>query len=86
MLKLDLIILNSDVTKLQQLDNKGRFLYSSNPDACCRINKVYPIDKIIPQYDIWINGVRSEQSKDRARLTEFENTNYNCIRYHPMLS
>ena len=34
LLKLDLIILNSDVTKLQQLDNKGRFLYSSNPDVC----------------------------------------------------
>jgi phosphoadenosine phosphosulfate reductase len=83
---LDLVLLNAETTKLQQLDGNGRFLYASDPDACCRINKVFPLDKIIPQYDIWVNGVRGDQSSARAELGEYENTKHECIRYHPMLN
>ena len=84
--ELDLILLDSETTKLQQLDKNGRFLYASDPDTCCRINKVYPLDKIIPHYDIWVNGVRADQSSARADLAEYEKTKSACTRYHPMLN
>lgn len=83
---LDLVFLNSDTTKLQQLDSNGRFLYASDPDACCRINKVYPLDKVLSQYDIWVSGVRADQSLARANLKEYENSMHECGRYHPLLS
>jgi len=83
---LNLVILSSEITKSQQLDANGRFLYASDPDTCCRINKVYPLDKIISQYDIWINGVRGDQSSVRSSLSEYENTKHECLRYHPILN
>lgn len=83
---LKLVMLSSETIKVQQLDANGRFLYASDPDTCCRINKVYPLDRIISQYDIWINGVRSDQSPERSNLSEYENTKHKCLRYHPILN
>jgi len=32
--------------------------YEKNPDLCCQINKVDPLDLALPDYDAWLSGIR----------------------------
>ena len=41
---------------------------------------------MLGEYDVWINGVRAEQSSVRAAMAEEEPATQNCLRYHPMLN
>ncbi|MFK7830245.1 MAG: phosphoadenylyl-sulfate reductase [Congregibacter sp.] len=84
-LGLNVIALRPDVPKIKQLDRSGRFLYASDPDHCCYLNKVQPLEPVLREHDIWINGVRSDQSAVRAAMAEEEPAQHGCTRYHPML-
>ncbi|MFN0048447.1 MAG: phosphoadenosine phosphosulfate reductase family protein, partial [Cytophagales bacterium] len=53
---LNLKNVNSITPKSLQKDDEGRFFYTSDPDYCCHINKVEPLEPIMAEYDIWING------------------------------
>ncbi len=85
-LGINIIALRPEVTKIKQLDSAGRFLYASDPDHCCYLNKVAPLEPILIEYDIWINGIRADQSEVRAQMAEEESAAHNCMRYHPMLN
>jgi phosphoadenosine phosphosulfate reductase len=85
-LGLNVIALRPDVPKIKQLDTAGRFLYASDPDHCCYLNKVQPLEPILMEHDIWINGVRADQSSVRAAMAEEEPATHDCTRYHPMLN
>lgn len=83
--KLRVIGLRPEVTKIQQMDHRGRFLYTSDPDQCCYLNKVQPLEPVLIEHDIWINGIRADQSEVRAQMREQEPAQHGCVRYHPML-
>lgn len=85
MLNLDLRFVASTVPKFSQTDIAGRLLYTSDPDLCCELNKVTPLEPVLASHDIWINGVRRDQTDARATLDEFEEAQFGCTRYHPML-
>lgn len=85
LLDLQLIQLYPDIPKVNQLNHEGRFLYTSDPDFCCHLNKIAPLERILYENDIWINGVRADQSPARANLSEEQQGKHNCKRYHPML-
>ena len=44
----------------------GPELYRRDPDKCCHINKVEPLQKALEDYDGWISGIRRDQSPLRA--------------------
>jgi phosphoadenosine phosphosulfate reductase len=44
----------------------GPSLYRRDPDTCCRINKVEPLQRALEGYDGWISGIRRDQSPLRA--------------------
>ena len=46
-LNLNVVVLKSGVTKLWQTDREGRFLYTSDPDHCCYLNKVQPLEPVM---------------------------------------
>ena len=73
------------VPKVLQKDNQGNLLFTSDPDYCCYLNKVQPLDSVLAEYDVWINGVRADQSKVRSELFVEDFAPHNVIRYHPML-
>lgn len=77
--------LRSEVPKNRQFDRDGRFLYASDPDHCCYLNKVQPLEPILMEHDIWINGIRADQSVTRSQMSEEEEAPFGCLRYHPML-
>ena len=41
-------------------------LYKRDPDQCCFINKVKPLQDALEEYDGWISGLRRDQSPLRA--------------------
>lgn len=76
----------SSVSKAGQCDANGKFFFVNNPDHCCYLNKVLPMEPVLQQHDIWINGVRRDQTKFRAQLQEEESLADGKLRYHPMLN
>ena len=82
---LNIIDVSSPVSKAGQRDESGKFFFVNNPDHCCYLNKVLPMEPVIAQHDVWINGVRRDQTKFRATLQEEEPLSDGKLRYHPML-
>lgn len=85
LLGLEVVDLESPIPKNQQMDGEGKFLYTSDPDRCCYLNKTLPMEKPLIQYDVWISGVRRDQNANRAQLREEEAAPNDTLRYHPML-
>jgi len=73
------------IPKSQQKDVLGNLLFTSDPDYCCYINKVQPLEQILMQYDVWINGVRADQTEVRKNMSVEQSAKYGVRRYHPML-
>ena len=44
----------------------GGPLYGSNPDLCCHIRKVVPLEQALVGYDAWISAIRRDQAPTRA--------------------
>lgn len=82
---LNTIDLKSEVPKHMQRDAEGRLLFASDPDHCCYLNKTQPMDGILRSFDVWINGVRADQSAVRAAMKVEQPAPHNTIRFHPML-
>ena len=41
-------------------------LYETDPDLCCAIRKVWPLDRALRPYDAWAGGVRRAESRTRS--------------------
>lgn len=82
---LDMRTVSSEVPMSQQKDANGNFLFTSDPDRCCHINKVVPTQKLLMEYDVWVNGVRADQNANRRTLDTFVPAGHGAVRYHPML-
>jgi len=83
-MKFSLVIVRSEVSKQEQI--RGSIpLYGVNPELCCYYNKVMPMREYIKKYDVWISGVRRDQTLWRIGLGEFEETHEGILRYHPLL-
>ena len=49
------------------------------------MNKVEPMLPILAEYDVWISGVRAEQSNFRSALSVVEDAKSGCQKFHPLL-
>lgn len=85
MFGLNMVDLKPEVPKFMQRDPEGRLLFASDPDHCCYLNKTQPMDAILMANDIWINGVRADQSAVRAAMKVEQPAKHGCTRFHPML-
>ena len=41
-------------------------LYDKNPDLCCHIRKVVPLEKAVAGFEAWISAIRRDQAPTRA--------------------
>ena len=85
-LGLNLKIIRSDTPRHMQIDSSGRLLFTSDPDHCCALNKTQPTESLLKEYDVWINGVRRDQSSVRKEFKIEQETLHNSFRYHPILN
>lgn len=73
------------VAKSQQRNAEGALMYAWDPDRCCYLNKVQPLEHVLAERDVWINGVRADQSATRRAMAVEQPAAYGCLRYHPVL-
>lgn len=71
------------------LESKGpNSFYESveNRKECCFIRKVAPLTKALAGNEIWITGLRAEQSENRSDLDFFEyDAHFKIIKFNPLL-
>jgi phosphoadenosine phosphosulfate reductase len=82
---LNVVGLESDISKIHQLDSDHHFYYSSDPDYCCHINKILPLEPILMGNDVWINGIRADQNANRKNMKVEQMGAHNVLRFHPVL-
>lgn len=58
--------------------------WRKNPDFCCSINKVKPLDLIKKNYKVWVSGLMKWQSDHRATLDIFE-LRGDILKFYPLL-
>ena len=54
------------LTVAEQDDAYGKDLYSRDPDQCCAMRKIAPMEAALVDYDAWATGVRRDESATRA--------------------
>jgi len=84
-LGLKMVDLHSMVSRNLQRDQKGQFYFTSDPDYCCFLNKTQPMEPILGEYDIWINGIRGDQNANRKNMQIEQDAPRGSKRFHPML-
>lgn len=82
---LNVVDLKSETPKHLQKDAAGRLLFTSDPDFCCYLNKVAPMETVLAEHDVWINGVRGDQSATRKAMNVEQPAPHDTVRFHPML-
>ena len=58
--------------------------WKKDPDFCCSINKVEPLNGIKENYKIWVSGLMEWQSDHRSTLDIFEDRN-GIVKFYPLL-
>jgi phosphoadenosine phosphosulfate reductase len=61
-------------TVAEQDAELGPRLFGRNPDLCCYLRKVEPLERALGNYDAWITGVRRDETVERrdARAVEWD--------------
>jgi phosphoadenosine phosphosulfate reductase len=55
-----------------QAESHGPALWERDPDRCCAIRKIQPLDAERANLDAWITAIRRDQTRERARAAVVE--------------
>lgn len=59
-------------------------LYKKDPDLCCSVNKVQPLEAVKEGYDVWVSSLMRWQTDHRADLEIFEERR-GILKFNPMI-
>lgn len=82
---LNVVDLKPNTPKYLQREVNGKLMFTTDPDHCCYLNKTQPMEAVLSAFDIWINGVRADQSATRKAMSVEQPAPFNSMRFHPML-
>lgn len=85
LLHIQVVDVSSPVPKINQRDKQGNLYFTTDPDYCCYLNKTLPMEPVLAQYDVWISGVRKDQSEVRKTMDYEQPGKHGAMRFHPML-
>lgn len=80
----DVQIIHPDREALFARDVDG-LQHRNNPDACCDLRKIEPLQKALGGFDAWITGRKRFQGQDRMYLEFFENEKDKRIKVNPLV-
>jgi phosphoadenosine phosphosulfate reductase len=60
------------ITVAEQHTQEGPNLWERDPDRCCHIRKVEPLERALKNFDSWVTGIRREQALTRADAQRVE--------------
>jgi phosphoadenosine phosphosulfate reductase len=72
--------LEPELTVEGQARELGANLWERNPDLCCTMRKVVPLQKKLSELDGWISGLRRDQSDTRASTQILELYEFDKLR------
>jgi phosphoadenosine phosphosulfate reductase len=82
---IQLEIRKSALTPAMQAEVYQPELWRVNPDLCCQLRKVIPLQEVISGLEAWITGLRRDQSSVRSTLPlVFWDTKYNLVKINPL--
>ena len=84
-LGLQIVDLKPNTPRYLQRESNGKLMFTTDPDHCCYLNKTQPMETVLAGHDVWINGVRADQSTVRKAMKTEQPAPHDCIRFHPML-
>ena len=58
--------------------------YERDPDFCCAINKVEPLEAVKPNYQVWVSSLMGWQTDNRAEMEIFE-WRRGILKFNPMI-
>ncbi len=58
--------------------------WKKDPNLCCTVNKVKPLELIKERFSVWVSGLMEWQSDHRATLDIFEERN-GILKFYPLL-
>lgn len=61
-------------------------LHRKDPDMCCFLNKVQPLEDALSDYGAWVAGVRRDQTASRAGARPLERRRDGLLKLGPMVS
>ena len=64
----------------------GKDLYAQEPDLCCFIHKVQPMQSALAGVKAWITGIRREQTAHRSKAEILELQKDGLLKINPMLN
>jgi len=80
----DIRVLQPDASALALHDADG-MLFKRDPDACCRLRKVEPLEKALDGFSAWINGRKRFQGGLRSDIAVVEES-AGRIKFNPLAS
>jgi phosphoadenosine phosphosulfate reductase len=66
MIPINLVTVRPRQTVAEQDATLGKDLFARNPDLCCQLRKVAPLERALASYDAWATGVRRDEGGVRA--------------------
>ncbi len=85
-LGLNIKVIRPVIEKHELIARYGQGLYRRDPDLCCYINKVEPMERAISGFTAWISGVRRDQTAARQALSVLAPQAKGLLKIHPMLT
>ena len=74
------------ISVAEQAVQEGPNLWERDPDRCCHLRKVAPLERALAPYDAWIAGIRREQALTRADAQRVEwSERYGVWTIHPLV-
>lgn len=64
--RINLVELRPDQSVAEQDAQYGPRLYERDPNACCHLRKVIPLNRALAGYEAWVTGIRREDNALRA--------------------
>jgi phosphoadenosine phosphosulfate reductase len=58
-------------------------LWQRDPDACCELNKVEPLEALKKKYKVWVTGLMANQSDTREKISIVE-VNPAILKFNPL--
>ncbi len=84
-LKISIESLESELTVEDQARLHGPELWKRDPDSCCTLRKVEPLQRKLSKLDCWITGLRREQSETRATVNIVEVYEFDMIHHREIM-
>ncbi|WP_456396762.1 phosphoadenylyl-sulfate reductase [Desulfurobacterium sp.] len=70
---INLVVVMAELSLEEQEKRHGKELWSCDPDLCCKLRKVKPLNRFLENgIDLWITGMRRDQSPTRKNLKKVE--------------